>query len=35
MKVGLFVTLEWVAAHNDGQHLPNMLQQVKAALLHP
>jgi hypothetical protein len=31
MKVGLFVTLEWEAAHDDGQHHPNMLQQVKAA----
>ena len=31
MKVGLFVTLEWEAAHDDGRHLPNILAQVKAA----
>jgi len=31
MKVGLFVTLEWETAHDDGQHIPNMLEQVKTA----
>lgn len=31
MKVGLFVTLEWEAAADDGAHLRNMLDQVKAA----
>ena len=31
MKVGLFVTLEWETAHDDGRHIPNMLEQVKAA----
>jgi len=31
MKVGLFVTLEWEAAHDDGSHLPNALEQVKTA----
>ncbi len=31
MKVGLFVTLEWEAANDDGRHVPNMLEQVKTA----
>lgn len=31
MKIGLFVTLEWEAAGDDGRHFPNMLEQVKAA----
>jgi len=31
MKIGLFVTLEWEAAGDDGRHLSNMLEQVKAA----
>jgi alkanesulfonate monooxygenase SsuD/methylene tetrahydromethanopterin reductase-like flavin-dependent oxidoreductase (luciferase family) len=31
MKVGLFVTLEWEAANDDGRHIPNMLEQVKTA----
>ena len=31
MKVGLFVTLERETAGDDGQHIPHMLEQVKAA----
>src|SRR4051794_36832691 len=31
MKIGLFVTLEWEAAQDDGRHLPNMMEQVRAA----
>lgn len=31
MKVGLFVTLEWEAANDDGRHLANILEQVKTA----
>src|SRR4051794_27895020 len=31
MKIGLFITLEWEAANDDGRHIPNMLAQVKAA----
>ena len=31
MKVGMFVTLEWEAANDDGRHIPNMLEQVKTA----
>ncbi len=31
MKIGLFVTLEWETAQDDGRHIPNMLEQVKAA----
>jgi alkanesulfonate monooxygenase SsuD/methylene tetrahydromethanopterin reductase-like flavin-dependent oxidoreductase (luciferase family) len=31
MKIGLFVTLEWETANDDGHHIPNMLAQVKAA----
>jgi alkanesulfonate monooxygenase SsuD/methylene tetrahydromethanopterin reductase-like flavin-dependent oxidoreductase (luciferase family) len=31
MKVGVFVTLEWETAHDDGRHIPNMLEQVKTA----
>jgi alkanesulfonate monooxygenase SsuD/methylene tetrahydromethanopterin reductase-like flavin-dependent oxidoreductase (luciferase family) len=31
MKIGLFVPLEWEAAHDDGLHIPNMLEQVKTA----
>jgi alkanesulfonate monooxygenase SsuD/methylene tetrahydromethanopterin reductase-like flavin-dependent oxidoreductase (luciferase family) len=31
MKVGLFVTLEWETAHDDGHHIPNALEQVKTA----
>jgi alkanesulfonate monooxygenase SsuD/methylene tetrahydromethanopterin reductase-like flavin-dependent oxidoreductase (luciferase family) len=31
MKIGLFVTLEWESAHDDGRHIPNMLEQVRTA----
>ena len=31
MKIGFFVTLEWETAEDDGRHIPNMLEQVKAA----
>src|ERR1700709_2695225 len=31
MKIGLFITLEWETAHDDGRHVPNMLEQVKTA----
>jgi alkanesulfonate monooxygenase SsuD/methylene tetrahydromethanopterin reductase-like flavin-dependent oxidoreductase (luciferase family) len=31
MKIGLFVTLEWEAANDDGRHLPNVLEQVSVA----
>jgi alkanesulfonate monooxygenase SsuD/methylene tetrahydromethanopterin reductase-like flavin-dependent oxidoreductase (luciferase family) len=31
MKVGLFVTLEWETANDDGSHIANMLEQVKVA----
>jgi len=31
MKVGLFVTLEWETAGDDGSHIPHMLEQVKTA----
>jgi alkanesulfonate monooxygenase SsuD/methylene tetrahydromethanopterin reductase-like flavin-dependent oxidoreductase (luciferase family) len=31
MKVGLFVTLEWETAHDDGRHIANMLEQVRTA----
>lgn len=34
MKFGLFVTLEWEAAHDDGHHIPHMLEQIKAAREH-
>ena len=31
MKIGLFITLEWETANDDGRHIPNMLEQVKTA----
>ena len=31
MKIGMFVTLEWEAANDDGRHLANTLDLVRAA----
>jgi alkanesulfonate monooxygenase SsuD/methylene tetrahydromethanopterin reductase-like flavin-dependent oxidoreductase (luciferase family) len=31
MKIGMFVTLEWEAANDDGRHLRNLIEQVRTA----